>query len=372
MAPSVTINPLKNAPFGAVVDIQGCTDPSLLPEEDFNLLADALHKNLVLVFKNQKGLSPESQLKLTSRFDPSAPVNQYGHGKEFRDQKSVLRKDGISVPDVPQVQILGQGQIKNHCGHRSAQLTHPTHLTFHKDVLSKEDLLNGYTRFYRWHIDSALYGLSAPVCTTLLALNVPSATTKRQKIRYEDTLEELEVAQAATAFISGANAFDILSDEDKKLALETTVVYPPHPFIFISDAKATWDGLSMHSEERETALCDMPPFEKSKIKRLPLVWTNPVTGKHHLQAAGCAVHKLERPNGQVLELEDARIELRRLMRPAIAPGNVYAHAWEEGDLVVFYNRGVWHSVTGQFSEGESRLMHQCNLASASDPICVKS
>lgn len=371
MTQSITINPLEHAPLGAVVELDSGNDLSSLSDAEFKLLSDALHTHLVLVFKNQKHMSPQSQLMFTSRFDPTAPVTQYGHGKEFRDEKSVLRKDGVSVPTVPQVQILGQGPISNHCGLKSATLTHPTHLSFHKDPLSNEDLSNDYTRFYRWHIDSALYGLSAPVCTTLLALNVPPAT-RRQKIRYEDTNEVLDIAQAATAFVSGATAFDLLSDQDKKLALETTVVYPPHPFIFISNARATWDGLSMHSEGKETAMSDMPPFDPSKIKKLPLVWTNPVTGKHHLQAAGCAVHKLERPNGEVLELVEARKELQRLMRPAIGPNNVYAHSWEEGGLVVFYNRGVWHSVTGQFSPGESRLMHQCNLASGSDPICVRT
>ncbi|ANB14328.1 hypothetical protein AWJ20_5294 [Sugiyamaella lignohabitans] len=364
------VHPLPGAPLGAVIELpEGVKDPSKLGDKDFETLKKALQTYLVVVIKDQAELAPESQYELTKRFDPTCAGN-YGHSKEFRNEKSVLRKDGVSVPTVPQVQILGQGEMTNHCGLDKFTLTHPTHNTFHKNVLSKEEQDAGYTRYYRWHIDAALYGLSPPVATTLLGIHVPPAT-KRQRIRYEDTGEEFEVSQAATAFVSGANAFDLLSEEDKKLALETTVEYPPHPFIYISDARATSDGLTMVSEGKELPFDQLPEWEESKIKRLPLVWTNPVTGKHHLQTAACAAGSLVRSNGERLGLEETRKELQRLMRPAISPKHVYAHEWQQGDLVIFYNRGVWHSVTGQFAPGETRLMHQCNVSSGLDPVCNK-
>jgi alpha-ketoglutarate-dependent taurine dioxygenase len=367
---SLKVSPLTNAPLGAVVTLpDGVSDPSKLNAADFETLSVALHTYLVLVIKNQADLQPASQLDLTKRFDPTCS-GHYGHSKEFRNEKSILRKDGVSVPDVPQVQILGQGVVERHAGHDRITLKHPTHHNFHRDLLSKSEQDQGYTRFYRWHIDSALYELSAPVCTTLLGIRVPPMS-KRQKIRYEDTGEELQVAQAATAFVSGATAFDLLSPEDQELALNTTVHYPPHPFIYISEAKATSDGLTMHSEGKELPLDALPPWDESKLKKLPLVWTNPVTGKHHLQTAACAAGALHRSNGKALGLEETRKELHRIMRPAISPQHVYAHSWEQGDLVIFYNRGVWHSVTGQFVEGETRLMHQCNVASGVDPVMKK-
>ena len=60
------------------------------------------------------------------------------------------------------------------------------------------------------------------------------------------------------------------------------------------------------------------------------------------------------------------------MRPCISPSRVLAHSWSQGDLVIFYNRGVWHSVTGELKgvnngKDERRLMHQCNIASGLDP-----
>lgn len=370
----LTVHPLKDAPFGATIELpKDITDPSELNDEDFKKLHDALHEYSVLVIPNQKDLAPRSQWLLTARLDPTTDINgkSYGHGKEFRHAKSVLAKDGTSIPGQPQVQVLGQGKWEaGHHGLGEIELTHPTHFTFHKSLLSDEEVAAGQTRYYRWHIDSALYGLSPPVATTLLGIHVPPHE-RTLKVVYEDTKEEKEVTQGATAFVSGKMAFDQLSEEDKELALNTTVVYAPHPYIFISPAKATSDGLTMVSEGKEMAFDELPEWEESKVKRLPLVWTNPVTGNHHLQVHGCCIWALERSNGEVVPLEKAREEVYRLMRPAIAPENVYAHSWDEGDLVIFHNRGVWHAVTGQFAEGERRLMHQCNIASGADPVCVR-
>ena len=370
----VTVLPLENTPLGAKIQLPaGCSDPSELSEEDFKDLYDALMTYSVVVIPGMEDLKPESQWRLTTMFDPTCDQTgkSYGHGKEFRHQNSVLRRDGMTIPDQPQVQVLGQGQWPaGHYGMGELNLRHPTHFDFHdKPLTDQEAFEEDKTRFYRWHIDSALYALSPPVVTTLLGIHVPTESRK-QKIHYDDTGDVLEVTQGATSFVSGANAFDLLSEEDQQRALKTTVVYAPHPYIFISPARATSDGLTMVSDGKEMKFEDLPPWEESKIKRLPLVWTNPVTKKHHLQVHGCCIHQLELPDGTVLDLEDARKEVYRMMRPAISPDQVYAHAWDKGDLVIFHNRGVWHSVTGQFKEGEKRLMHQCNIASGIDPVTV--
>lgn len=280
----------------------------------------------------------------------------------------MLRRDGSSVPKQPQVQILGQGRADGHEGAESLELRHPTHMSFHKEPLSEQEMADGYTRFYRWHIDSALYELAPPVVTTLLGIDCPSG--ERQKIKLDGgSGETIESDVAATAFISGADAFDALSDEEKQFALTTTVVYAPHPYIFISPARATSDGFTMVSENLETPLEELPEWEDSKIKRLPLVWTNPVTGRHHLQVHGCCIWKLETAKG-TQELAQARETIHGLMKQQLTKERIYLHDWQKGDLVIFFNRGVWHSVTGQFGPEGHRLMHQCNIASGADPVCV--
>lgn len=34
----------------------------------------------------------------------------------------------------------------------------------------------------------------------------------------------------------------------------------------------------------------------------------------------------------------------RLMRPALEPENIYAHRHEEQDVILWYNRALWHSI----------------------------
>lgn len=391
---TIVVTPLSGTPFGCTVKLpEYCkNDPAYLNDEDFKELKKAVLLHLVVVIPDQAELLPKSQYILTKQFDPSIPEPKeeaganYGHGKEFRHDKSVLKKDGCSVKNQPQVQILGQGRFEaddqgNENG-EAINLTHPSHTTFHHTPLTEEEIKEKkQTRFYRWHIDSALYDLSPPMVTTLLGIKVPPAT-QYQTIKYEDDGSELKLTQGATCFVSGAQAFKNLSEEDKEFVLNTTVEYAPHPYIFISPARATADGLTMVSEDKEMSFDDLPDWEELKVKKLPMVWTNPETKEHHLQVHGCCLFKLhtKKPDGSVetLDLKDARAKVHKLMRPAIAPENVLAHSWKQGDLVLFYNRGVWHSVTGEFKglgtdgQDERRLMHQCNIASSLDPVTIRS
>lgn len=377
--------------FGCSIELPSYAnnDPANLNEVDFKKLYEATLTYLVAIIPEQEKLSPKSQYLLTKRFDPTIPEPKlegfagYGHGKEFRHQQSVLRKDGTSVKSQPQVQILGQGvfgpgELGNENG-EEITLTHPSHTSFHHTPLTEDEINKEHkTRFYRWHIDSALYDLSPPMVTTLLGITVPPAT-HTQTIDYDDgSGDVLQLTQGSTCFVSGAEAFDRLSDDEKEFALNTTVEYAPHPYIFISPARATKDGLTMVSEGKENDFKDLPEWDESKIKHLPMVWTNPVTGKHHLQVHGCCLYKLHTKSGdqmKTLQLEDARKKAHSMMRPAISPEKVLAHSWKQGDLVIFFNRGVLHSVTGEFKGvnngvDERRLMHQCNIASGADPVTV--
>ena len=72
-----------------------------------------------------------------------------------------------------------------------------------------------------------------------------------------------------------------------------------------------------------------------------------------------------RDDGSVIDdLGRVREIVCSLQRPAISPRYVYTHDWEEGDMVLFNNRGVLHSVVGAFEDGEVRIFRQCNLAAS--------
>lgn len=321
----------------------------------------------MLVLKDQSHASPKAQYELTQRFDPAAAAS-YGHGKTVDAKRSILHPDLKTVPHQPQVQVIGNGFVPSYEGLTDVRLRHPQHRTFHETVIPDADDLS-CTRFYRWHIDAALYGLAPPVATTLLAVKVPAGRT--QTLRYDDgTGDEMAgVPLGTTAFVSGETMYDILSDEDKAFVRGTRVEYAPHPYIWMSPAKSRPTGLGLVSRGVELSESELPPVDRSAIQILPLCWTNPVTGRLALQIHPSAVRRLHLADGTVIDdLEAVRETVYRLQRPGIAPQRVYAHDWREGDLVVFHNRGVLHSVVGAFAEDEVRLFRQCNIAGSEMPV----
>lgn len=131
-----------------------------------------MYTHQVVVVRNQGHVKPETQYELTKRFDPQN-IDLYGHGSMHRSTESVIARDISPLPAVPQVQLLGHGVVKNHYGIEERKLTHPSHTVFHQTSLSPEERESGLTRFYRWHMDAALYKLNPPKVTTLFGIKNP-------------------------------------------------------------------------------------------------------------------------------------------------------------------------------------------------------
>lgn len=357
------VNPSKPE-LGALLNN---VDLDNLSDADFDALRNALYTYNVVCMKNQSKLTPKGQAELTRRFDPQA--RSYGHGKTIDAKRSILHPDLKTVPHQPEVQVIGHGFVPEYEGLKNVTLKHPHHRTFHKTVIPDEQDLD-FTRFYRWHIDAALYGdLHPPLVTSLLAVKVPAGRT--QTLLYDDgSNDTLPVPLGTTAFVSGYTMFDNLSAEQKEFVLTSKIEYAPHPYVWISSAKSRPDGLGMVSEGKEVALDSLPPIERaSDIQILPMVWRNPVTGKLALQIHPSVVRKIHLRDGTVIDdLAKVRDIVHDLQRPAISPELVYPHDWEEGDLVLFNNHGVLHTVVGAFGEGEVRLFRQCNLAASRPPL----
>lgn len=160
--------------------------------------------------------------------------------------------------------------VYDHEGLPEARLKHPHHKTFHKSVVSREDEDKGVTRFYRWHIDAALYNLSPPKVTTLYAVNVPKGP--KQVVRYDDgSGDELPVPLGTTAFVSGKTMFNILPPELKSVAIRAKVTYAPHPYVWMAPAKAKSTGLGIETDHLEMPFDQLPPWEEAKRKTYPVV-----------------------------------------------------------------------------------------------------
>lgn len=256
-------------------------DANLTPEQQY-----ALTK----VRRNRPLCDKSSYVSLLQAFDPQSESYGHGNNKTEGTKKSILHPDLKTIPRVPQVQLIGNGTVYNHEGLAEAMLKHPSHTTFHKTRVTPEDEAKGITRFYRWHIDAALYDLSPPKVTTLYGIQVPKGN--RQICRYDDgTGDELEVPLGTTAFVSGKTMFDILPKDLKSLAVRSKVRYAPHPYVWMAPSHALPTGLGIESEELELPLGELPPWEEKRRKILPVVWKNPLTGNLHFQGMFC----FERP-----------------------------------------------------------------------------
>jgi alpha-ketoglutarate-dependent taurine dioxygenase len=127
-------------------------------------------------------------------------------------------------------------------------------------------------------------------------------------------------------------------------------------------------GLSVYTEGREKLESELPPIDPSKIQILPMAWKNPVTGNLSLQVHPAPIRKIHCADGSIIDnLKEVRDLMYRLQRPAISPQYVYAHDWEEGDMVLFNNHGLLHTVVGSLKPDDIRVFRQCNLAASEPP-----
>lgn len=200
-------------------------------------------------------------------FDPTS--GDYGHGKTL-DARSLLSAYLNKIPRVPQVHVIGHGKVENHEGIPELNLKHGHHATFHKTRVPLEDEARGVTRFFRWHMDAALYEYCPPRVTALYGLRIPTGSS--QVVRYDDgSGDELEVPLGATVYVSGKTMFDILPKDLKNLAVRCKAKYAPHPFEWMSTAHVVSTGLGIVSEGLEKPLDSLAPWSEEKIKIYPFV-----------------------------------------------------------------------------------------------------
>jgi hypothetical protein len=137
-------------------------------------------------------------------------------------------------------------------------------------IPSEDEEKFGATRFFRWHMDAALYKFDPPKVTALYGLRVREGPL--QVVRYDDgSGDELPVPLGTTAFISGKVMFDILPRKWKSFAVRARARYAPHPFEWIQGARAVSTGFGIVSEGLETPFEQLSEWEAEKRKTYPFV-----------------------------------------------------------------------------------------------------
>ncbi|RDW91643.1 alpha-ketoglutarate dependent xanthine dioxygenase-2 [Coleophoma crateriformis] len=370
----------KSSQIGAEVilpDSMKIFNPQALTEDDTQLLRQALFDHGVLVIRNQLGVAPGVLSDIAKLFDSQAQNVHSGGKTQVTDPKNILSQNNCSrIQRAPQVTIIGQGRIEEYEGIPLLELKHLDQSSFHERPLSDDEIEKGYTRPYRWHMDAPLYESLPGFVTSIHAIEVPQVPD--QQLQFPGG-QSMPIAAGATIFFSGARNFELLSPEEQEFACNTTVQYAPRAYEWIRDCKASADGLTIQSKGREKKLDELAEWTWEKVQSFPMVWENHGNGKPHLQILGCCVYSLtttDPATGKSTVIDDIH-EVRRvcyaLQSKVYAPENIFAHRWEQGDLVMFHNRGLLHSISGQLSRYPNRrLLWQCSMASGALPKAYKN
>jgi hypothetical protein len=189
-----------------------------------------------------------------------------------------------------------------------------------------------------------MYNLDPPMITALRAITLPKGP--EQTLRWDDgSGTEIKVKPGLTAFYSCEQQYEMFTPEERAIVDNSTVLYAPHPYQWISRCKQDSIGLSIPlGQGNEIPMDEMPPWEESKLKHYPMVWHNPVTKKGAFMVHAIIAQKLflkNAPDAEVKVVDDVD-EVRKflfgLMRRMVEPENILVAPYEEGDIAVWNNR----------------------------------
>lgn len=196
------------------------------------------------------------------------------------------------------------------------------------------------------HFDSALYEVEPPQCGSLFCVQPPVG--EDVTLRFDTAFGSQgtkKIAPGSTVYFDMSQLYSLLSPERQRLVDNSRVVYAPRAFTWMSTTRFTEDGASIYSEGREMSLEDVPPFEEKHIREYPMVWRNPLDGSKSLMVHGQGAWKLILKDGPDAEerIVDDLAEVRKFCYEmqvlSLKPEYAYAHAYEKGDALIWYNMG---------------------------------
>ncbi len=351
------IEAIAKAPFGASVSDFDCANPTAA---ELDRLRSALHLHQLLVFPGQAHLTPEQEVAFCRGLDldGSGVWRDQTHNpwEVFKVEQGNLAGT-YQLPDQPAVLVLGKGDI-DHYGLRVT-------LGGARDAYGEDEgsqVLGGGA--LQWHIDGTFYGHAPCNYTQMRCIEAPAGDG--HWLAYNDgSGDRLWCAAGATAFASGRIAHDLLDRQDLDFCRRTRVHYASRPFETSYGLGNSANGLRLldgDAESRHREGKDTPggPVDDDAAQVYPLLWHCPQTGRDALMPQPRCMHALEwRGDGtsRFLGVVESRLRVEGLMRPAIDPARVYVHAWQPGDIAIWYNRSVWHSATGELAGNDRRVMH---------------
>ncbi|TIC94073.1 putative dioxygenase [Colletotrichum higginsianum] len=373
--PGFKIQPFKNGlKFGAEVhglDINNMTDA------DVENLRETIQKYFVVVVKNQQNELPSKNWELLQKLDPGAPEFTDEEWAKFYNPegKGILAKLGYNaIPNAGRLYLMGKGyQGKDHYGLKNVEINEAFADAYYSKPLPLEDFKKGVARFQSWHMDGPQYNINPPKFSSFRSIRVPQG---EQTVEWADgSGMTMKIKPGRTAFISTAQMYDVLSEDEKRMADHSWCEYMYYPYEWILGCRGNPNGLNVACEGREVPeeVMESMPRDPKHQQILPMVWVNDATGGKHFQVQPNIVRRLfirsgpdEKPR-VIDDIKEVRDFLTNIQGRILRPENVYVGPEDEGDHLFWYNWGVMHSKIDYPVEFGVRTAHQGWLPGSKAP-----
>jgi alpha-ketoglutarate-dependent taurine dioxygenase len=244
---------------------------------------------------------------------------------------------------------------------------------FHAAELPLADFEAGHTRFHRWHVDAPLHARDPSWFTTLRCLKRPHSPNLT--IHWDDgTGLTMDTEPGLTAFFSNTQTYDLMSDEEKKMADHSWVEYAPHPYQWIGDCKGNANGLGLVSQGKERKIEETGDWDPKDVKTYPMVWVNPVTSEKAFMVHGICARRLyvrSSPDEKPTVIDDV-LKIRAFLKPlqerVLRPEYIMIPKLQEGDIAMWANHQMFHSAVDYPEAYGARTMHQANIGASQPPF----
>lgn len=177
-----------------------------------------------------------------------------------------------------------------------------------------------------------------------------------------------------TAFISNVQTYELMTEEEKKIADHSWVEYAPHPYQWMGECRSKSSGLGLVNQNKEKTLKELEPYDEKSVKRYPMVWVNPVTGEKAFMVHGICVRRAflrSSPTEEPEVVEDlVRIRewLASIQERVLRPEYIVLPEVVEGDIVMWANYQMFHTAVDYPDHWGARTMHQANIGASLGPV----
>ncbi|KAG9189244.1 hypothetical protein G6011_06112 [Alternaria panax] len=383
MASNFKIEPLvhpegKTCKFGAVIT---GLDLNNFTEDIVAQLEKATWEHKLIIIKGQNDLKPKRAWELLQALDPEMIIedqddlmNCFHPHQWFRDSFRAIK-----VPDGGLFYFIGKGpQDDPRYGKPGLDMGDANVSHYYSVPLSDEDFEAGRTRFHVWYMNGFYWRHDLTKLTILRMIKFPTEGLDKQTVEWADgSGMTMEVKPGTQAFLDVEQLYDMLSDEEKRMADHSWAEYNYLPFENLRDCHYAPNGLGVVTEGREQPyeeLLKLGGSRKESQKKYPLVWVNPVTGKKSFQGTQHLIRRLFIRNGPdetpkiIDDLGEVRKFLDNIYTRIIRPEHIWVGPEDEHDVVIFGSHGLLHSNIDYPASWGVRTIHQAFMPTRQPPL----